>query len=108
MQRRVNIQTYTANFTTWDTGIATAGNSNATFNAHDAGTQNAIAAETGVYYISNIILHIEAYQFKTVDYYNVMKRLIEAGKCRYHFKKYVLYSAAASPYTFNNSKFFIR
>ncbi len=29
MQRRVNIQTYTAKFTTGDTGIATAGNSNA-------------------------------------------------------------------------------
>ncbi len=75
------------NFTTGDTGIATAGNSNATFNAQDAGAQGAIAAETSVYYISNIILHIEAYQFKTGDYYNVMKALIEAEKYRHHFKR---------------------
>ncbi len=51
-----------------------------------------IVAEISVYNISNINLHIEAYQFKTVDYYNVMKSLIEAGKYRnHHFKKYVLW-----------------
>ncbi len=53
-------------------------------------------AENGVYNISNIVLHIEAYQFKTDDYYNVVKSLIKAGKYRYHFKRYVLYRDAAT------------
>ena len=43
MQRRANIQQYTANFTTGDTGIPTVGSSNAAFNNRDA-TAN-IAAE---------------------------------------------------------------
>ena len=73
-------RSFTANFTTGDTGIATAGNSNAAFDEHDGAAQGLIAAETSVYNISNIILHIEAYQFKTSDYYNVMKSLIESGK----------------------------
>ena len=80
--RRINIQKFSGNFTTGDTGIATAGNSNAAFDEHDAGAQGQIVAETNVYNISNIILHIEAYQFKTSDYYNVMKSLIESGKYR--------------------------
>ena len=96
MQRRANIQKFTANFTTGDTGIATAGNSNAAFSQENAGNRNAIAAENSVYYISNIVLHIEAYQFKTMDYYNVMKQMIEAGNYRYHFKRYVLYSDVAT------------
>ena len=96
MQRRVNIQKFTANFTTGDSGIATAGNSNADFDEHDAGAQGAIAAENSVYYISNIVLHIETYQFMSDDYYNVMKELIASGKYRYHFKRYVLYSDAAT------------
>jgi hypothetical protein len=96
MQRRANIQKFTANFTTGDTGIATDGNSNAAFDEHDGAAQGQIAAETSVYNISNIILHIEAYQFKTSDYYNVMKSLIESGKYRYHFKRYVLYSDVAT------------
>jgi hypothetical protein len=96
MQKRVNIQTYTANFTTGDTGIATAGNSNATFNANDAAAQGEIAAENSVYYISNIVLHIESYQFMNDDYYNVMKELIASGKYQFHFKRYVLYSDAAT------------
>ena len=37
MQRRANIQKFTANFTTGDTGIATAGNSNAAFDEHGGG-----------------------------------------------------------------------
>jgi hypothetical protein len=96
MQRRVNIQTYTANFTTGDTAIATAGNSNASFNALDTAAQVAIAAENSVYYISNIILHTEAYHFKTSDYYDVMKTLVQSGKYRYHFKKHDLYSDVAT------------
>jgi len=92
--RRGNIQKFTANFTTGDTGVPTAGNFDVSFNI--PGTKAQVLTETGVYNISNIVLHIEAYQFKTDDYYNVMKSLIEAGKYRYHFKRYVLYSDAAT------------
>ena len=96
LPRRINIQKFTANFTTGDTGIATAGSTNADFSEHDGTAQGPIVAENNVYNISNIILHIEAYQFKTMDYYNVMKRMIEAGNYRYHFKRYVLYSDVAT------------
>jgi hypothetical protein len=54
-----------------------------------------INAENSVYYISNIVLHIEALQFKTRDYYDVMNRL-ETGQYKYHFKRYVLYSDVAT------------
>jgi len=74
--------------------VPTAGNFDVSFNI--PGTKAQVLTETGVYNISNIVLHIEAYQFKTDDYYNVMKSLIEAGKYRYHFKRYVLYSDAAT------------
>jgi hypothetical protein len=94
--KRINIQKFTANFTTGDTGIATAGNSNAAFSQENAGSRNAIAAENSVYYISNIVLHIEALQFKTRDYYDVMNRLVETGQYKYHFKRYVLYSDVAT------------
>ena len=94
LQRRTNIQKYTANFTTGDTGVATAGNTDVSYNTSTNKLE--IATENSVYYISNIILHIEAYQFKTMDYYNVMKRMIEAGNYRYHFKRYVLYSDVAT------------
>jgi hypothetical protein len=87
LQRRVNIQNYTANFTTGDTGVPTAGNFDISFNS--SATKAGVAAETAVYNISNIILHIEVYQFKTREYYDVMKSMIVAGKYKYHFKRYV-------------------
>jgi hypothetical protein len=93
LQRRINIQKFTANFTTGDAGIPTAGNADASFNS--VGTGGAIAADaTQIYSISNIVLHIEALQFKTRDYYDVMNKLVESGNYRYHFKKYVLYNDA--------------
>jgi hypothetical protein len=94
MQRRVNIQKYTANFTTGDTGIASAGNSNPAYATFANAAE--INAENSVYYISNIVLHIEALQFKTRDYYDVMNRLVETGQYKYHFKRYVLYSDVAT------------
>ena len=94
MQRRVNIQKYTGNFTTGDTGVASAGNSNAAYATFANSAQ--IDAENSVYYISNIVLHIEALQFKTRDYYDVMNRLVETGQYKYHFKRYVLYSDVAT------------
>jgi hypothetical protein len=84
MQRRVNIQTYTANFTTGDTGIPTIGSVNATFNNRDATANN--DPEAQVFSISNIVLHIEALQFKTRDYYDVMNKLVDSGNYRYHLK----------------------
>ena len=84
MQRRVNIQTYTANFTTGDTGIPTIGSVNAAFNTRDATANN--DPEAQVFSISNIVLHIEALQFKTRDYYDVMNKLVDSGNYRYHLK----------------------
>jgi hypothetical protein len=82
LQRRINIQKFTANFTTGDAGIPTAGNTDASFNS--VGTGAAIAADAAqTYSISNIILHIEAFQFKTRDYYDVMNKLVESGNYRY-------------------------
>jgi hypothetical protein len=95
LQRRINIQKFTANFTTGDAGIPTAGNADVSFNS--VGTGGAIAADAAqIYSISNIVLHIEAFQFKTRDYYDVMNKLVESGNYRYHFKKYVLYNDAAT------------
>jgi hypothetical protein len=94
LQRRVNIQKYTANFTTGDTGVPTAGNFDASYNA--CATPAQVAAESPVYYIKDIVLHIEALQFKTRDYYDVMNKLVDSGNYRYHFKRYVLYSDAAT------------
>jgi hypothetical protein len=94
MQRRANIQKFTANFTTGDTGIVTAGNADAAFNSST--NNEAIAAEAAIFSISNIVLHIEAFQFKTRDYYDVMNKLVDSGNYRYHFKKYVLYTDAAT------------
>jgi hypothetical protein len=92
--RRVNIQRFTSNFTTGDCGVPTSGNFDTSYNSVQTG--GAIAAETPLYYISNIILHIEALQFKTKDYYDVMNKLVDSGNYRYHFKRYVLYSDAAT------------
>ena len=95
LQRRINIQKNTYNFTTGDTGVPTAGNFDASYNK--CATAAATAADTNaVFNISNIVLHIEALQFKTQDYYDVMNSLVASGKYKYHFKRYVLYTDAAT------------
>ena len=94
LQRRINIQTYTYNFTTGDTGVPTPGNFDASYNACRNGGR--VNPESEVYYIKDIVLHIEALQFKTRDYYDVMNKLVDSGNYRYHFKKYVLYSDVAT------------
>ncbi len=48
------------------------------------------------YQISIIYLYIEALQFKTSDYYDVMNRLIDSGNYRIHFKRCVLYNDATT------------
>ena len=94
LQRRINIQKYTNNFTTGDAGVPTPGNFDASFNS--CGTAAAVPGESQVYYIKDIVLHIEALQFKTRDYYDVMNKLVDSGNYRYHFKRYVLYNDAAT------------
>ena len=93
--RRSNIQKYTSNFTLGDCGVPTPGNADATFNTVNAGA--AVAADAiERYQISNIVLYIEALQFKSSDYYDVMNRLIDSGNYRMHFKRYVLYNDATT------------
>lgn len=95
LYRRGNIAKFTGNFTFGDTGIATAGNADATFGAST--NNGAVAADANqVYYIKDIVLHIEAYQFKTRDYYDVMNKLVDSGNYRFHYKRYILYSDAAT------------
>ena len=64
IKRRVNSQKYTYNFTTGDTAVCT--------------SSAKINPETVICYISNIVLHIEAIQFNTRDYYDVMNILVES------------------------------
>jgi len=91
--RRSNVQKYTNNFTIGDSGIPIVGNSDATFNTF--ANQAAVAADANQRIeIRNIILHVEAIQFKTKDYYDVMNTLVDSGKYQIHFKRYVLYNDA--------------
>lgn len=93
--RRYNIQKYTSNFTTGDCGVPTPGNADAAF----AAVTNAAAVAADAverYQISSITLYIEALQFKTSDYYDVMNRLIDSGNYKIHFKRYVLYNDATT------------
>jgi len=93
--RRYNIQKFTNNFTLGDTGIATVGNND---NAFALPTNTAAVAGDAVerYEIINVYLYIEALQFKTRDYYDVMNKLVESGNYRIHFKRYVLYNDATT------------
>ena len=91
---RQNVATWTNGIITGDTGIITAGNTDATRAV--LGTATQINAETSVYQVSNIILHIEAYQFKTSEYYDIMNRLVDSGAYKYHFKRYVLQTDTAT------------
>jgi hypothetical protein len=93
--RRYNIQKYTNNFTLGDCGVPTPGNADAAFNGV---ANNGAVAEDAIerYQISNIVLYIEALQFKSSDYYDVMNRLIDSGNYRMHFKRYVLYNDATT------------
>ncbi len=95
--RRANIFNATNGYTLGDTGIATAGNANDAFTGVPAGTAAAVPADANnTFEVSDIILHVEALQFKTSDYYDVMNRLVESGAYKYHFKRYVLQTDAAT------------
>jgi hypothetical protein len=83
--RRCSIQNCTKNFTIGDCGIPIVGCSDAAFTTH--ANQAAVAADTNQRIeIRNIILHVEAFQFKTKDYYDVMNTLVNSGKYQFHLK----------------------
>ncbi len=98
---RHNVETATGGVLFGDTGVPTLGATDAdragALGAGGGANQLAvIAAETSQYSIRDIVLHMEALQFKTSDYYDIMNRLVDSGAYKYHFKRYVLQTDAAT------------
>ena len=98
---RNNVETATGGVLFGDTGVPTLGATDADRSgalAAGAGANQTalIAAETSLYSIRDIVLHLEALQFKTSDYYDIMNRLVDSGAYKYHFKRYVLQNDAAT------------
>jgi len=94
-RRRHLIAKNTNGFSIGDTGLATAGNTNDAY--EDTATSGAVAGDANnTYEIRDIVLHIEALQFKGSDYYDTMNRLVADGLYKYHFKRYVLQTDAAT------------
>jgi hypothetical protein len=96
VRRRAMLSNTTHLFQTGDTGHAEAGNTNAEFDTLGATIAAGRATEGAFYEVRDIVLHIEALQFKTSDYYDVMNRLVDSGAYKYHFKRYVLQSDTAT------------
>jgi len=94
VRRRAMAQNTAHLFATGDVGHAETGNTNNDFDAF--ATAAAIAAEGTSYEVRDIVLHIEALQFKTSDYYDVMNRLVDSGAYKYHYKRYVLQTDSAT------------
>lgn len=92
---RNNVEVLTGGRIMGDTGIATLGNQDGDRTGVPPNVAN-IVAETAVYYIRDITLHVEAYQFKTSEYYDIMNRLVDSGAYKYHFKRYVLQTDTAT------------
>ena len=92
---RQNVEVLTGGRIMGDTGIATLGNQDADRTGNPPNVAN-IVAESAVYYIRDITLHVEAYQFKTSEYYDIMNRLVDSGAYKYHFKRYVLQTDTAT------------
>lgn len=99
---RQNVESATNNFVIGDTGVPTLGATDAdrggALGDGAGANQRAVIAADGTtgYSIRDIVLHIEALQFKTSDYYDVMNRLVDSGAYKYHFKRYVLQSDTAT------------
>jgi hypothetical protein len=99
-----NYEKFTNGYTLGDTGIPTTGSFSAGYDnmlaAGGAAADGAAATINGdanlTFQVSDIILHIEALQFKTNDYYDIMNRLVESGAYKYHFKRYVLQTDAST------------
>lgn len=98
---RTNVELATGGLIFGDTGVPTLGATDADRTGPLADGANAnqralIAAETSSYTIKDIVLHMEALQFKTSDYYDIMNRLVDSGAYKYHFKRYVIQSDAST------------
>ncbi len=93
-RRRFLYQNFTKGFTLGDTGVPIAGSVGANL---DDSVGGALAGDANnTFQISDIVLHIEALQFKTSDYYDIMNRLVDSGAYKYHFKRYVLQTDAST------------
>jgi len=98
---RQNVETAIGRLTAGDTGVPTLGatdadRSGALADGAAANQRALVAADTSQYSIRDIVLHIEALQFKTSDYYDIMNRLVESGAYKYHFKRYVIQTDAST------------
>lgn len=98
---RTNVETGTGGVIFGDTGIPTLGATDAdragALVAGAGANQTAlIAAEPQQFSIRDIVLHMEALQFKTSDYYDIMNRLVDSGAYKYHFKRYVIQNDAST------------
>ena len=96
VRRRFLLNNTTQLFTVGDTGVAETGNYDTTNGGFATAAGAAVASDGAFYEIRDIVLHIEAFQFKTSDYYDVMNRLVDSGAYKYHFKRYVIQSDAGT------------
>lgn len=95
IRKRARLTNTNSLFSIGDTLVAEAGSFNdALTNVTVNG--GAVAAETAQYSIRDVVLHLEALQFKNSDYYDIMNQLVDSGKWKYHFKRYVLQNDAAT------------
>lgn len=98
---RTNVDTATGGVLFGDTGVPTAGaidadRTGALGDGAGANQRALVAAETQQFSIRDIVLHMEALQFKTSDYYDIMNRLVDSGAYKYHFKRYVIQTDAST------------
>lgn len=93
--RRAALTNTNSCFTTGDCLIPEAGTAANTFLTNTPNNA-AIAAEANAYSVRDVVLHIEALQFKNSDYYDIMNQLVDSGKWKYHFKRYVLQTDSAT------------
>lgn len=91
---RQNVEIATGGVLFGDTGIPTEGNTDADRTGVPAANIGNIAPEPQQFAIRDVILHMEALQFKTSDYYDIMNRLVDSGAYKYHFKRYVIQNDA--------------
>ncbi len=98
---RQNVEVATGGLLFGDTGVPTLGatdadRTGALADGAGANQRAVIAADTQQFSIRDVVLHMEALQFKTSDYYDIMNRLVDSGAYKYHFKRYVIQTDAAT------------
>lgn len=96
VQRRAALTNTNSCFTTGDCLVAETGAAANTFVTNTTNGANPIPADTNAYSVRDVVLHIEALQFKNSDYYDIMNQLVDSGKWKYHFKRYVLQTDSAT------------